>query len=278
MKDNIFINLAINSAIESYMNYKQTTDNEMFVSFPVMVIRTLIAIYGELDIINPYRTQNENQMGGFDENLTKFGLPASFLKKFKESFENYRIAKEKKEFPNPYFIEIEKLLIDMFYYRKKSMNLSSEEIENFQKMLYLSTTNNPVMLQEINSSTNDILVIDHYWNGKLFESNHNLHFMPYKKNTLIPEAYNVLGYSLESIAEMDEATLNELNLKILSFFKIDPAETNQRERLQQAVTYYKQFGNRITTGNGYVDMLMLLSIIATIMMTLFVITVKVLGG
>ncbi len=278
MKDNIFINLAINSAIESYMNYKQTTDNEMFVSFPVMVIRTLIAIYGELDIINPYRTQNENQMGGFDENLTKFGLPASSLKKFKESFENYRIAKEKKEFPNPYFIEIEKLLIDMFYYRKKSMNLSSEEIENFQKMLYLSTTNNPVMLQEINSSTNDILVIDHYWNGKLFESNHNLHFMPYKKNTLIPEAYNVLGYSLESIAEMDEATLNELNLKILSFFKIDPAETNQRERLQQAVTYYKQFGNRITTGNGYVDMLMLLSIIATIMMTLFVITVKVLGG
>ena len=80
MKDNIFVNIAIQDAIETYMNYKQTTDNEMFFSFPVMVIRTLIAIYGELDIINPYRTKNEDRMGGLDENLTKFGFPTSSLK------------------------------------------------------------------------------------------------------------------------------------------------------------------------------------------------------
>lgn len=278
MKDNIFVNQAFNDAILSYMNYKQTTDNEAFFSFPVMVIRSLIAIYGELDIINPYRTKNEDRMGGLDENLTKFGFPKTSLNKLKESFEKYTQAKKEQVFPNPYFIIIEKYLIDMFYYRKKSVNIKEEEIQNFQNLLYLSNTNNRVMREEINNSTDKIEVIDHYWNSKLYESSHKLQFMPYKKNTLLPEAYNVLGYTLESIASMDEKTLGELNLKILSFFKIDPEEPNKRERLKQAVTYYKQFGNRITTGNGYVDMLMLLSIIATVMMTLFVVTVKVLGG
>lgn len=278
MNNYIFINQAFTNAINAYINSKQTNDNSVFFSFPVVVIRSLIAIYGELDIINPFRTNNEKHMGGFDSNITKFGLPSAELQQFKADFQNYINAKEINKFPNPYFLNLEKGLMDMFCYRKKNVNITEEEFQNFQNLLYLSTNQNPMMQQELQKNTNDIHTLDQYWQSKLFETSHNFQISPYKQNTLIPEAYNLLGYTLETIAQMDEQTLNQLNNQILSFFKIDPEDPAKSERLKEAVTYYKQYGASLTSGNGYVDMLLLLSMIATVMMTLFAITVKVLGG
>ncbi len=278
MKDYIFINQAFTDAINMYISSKQTGDHPDFSAFQVIVIRSLIAIYGELDIINPYRTNNESRMGGLDANLTKFGFPINKLQQFKADLQNYINAKEINKFPNPYFINIEKNLIDMYFYRKKTINISEDDTQKFQKLLYLSSNTNPVIQQEISNNTNEPIILDRYWQSKLFESNHQFELKPYKRNTLIPEAYNVLGYTLESIAQMDETTLDELNKQILSFFKIEPEDPKRTERLKEAVAYYQQYGSNITTGNGYVDMLLLLSVIATIMMTLFAITVKILGG
>lgn len=168
--------------------------------------------------------------------------------------------------------------MDMFYFKKRNINLSSEDFQNFQNLLYISQNQNPIFQQEIKNNTNKPQQLDDYWQTKLFEMNHNYQLARYKQNTLMPEAYNILGYSLEYIAQIDEKTLDELNKQILAFFKINPEDSNKTERLKAAVTYYKQYGKSITTGNGYVDMLLLLSMIATIMMTLFAITVKVLGG
>lgn len=278
MNNNIFVNQAFTNAITMYIKAKKSDNNTEFFTFPVMVIRTLIAIYGELDIINPYRTQNEERMGGFNANLTKFGLSEKKLQQLKDDFQNYFLTKQSNIFPNLYFLKIEKTLMDMFALKKKSVNLSEEEIVKFQNFLYLSQNNNPLIQQEIRENTNNIQQLDQYWQIKVFEMNHDFRIMTYKQNTLMPEAYNVLGYSLEYISQIDEKTLDELNKRILYFFKINPEDPDKQERLKQAITYYKQYGNSITSGNGYVDMLLLLSIIATVMMTLFAITVKVLGG
>jgi len=277
MGEYIFINPTFTSAINMYMTYKQAGDNPVFSSFPVMVIRALIAIYGELDIINPFRTNNENRMGGFDTNITKFGFSNQSLQNFKESFQKYSEMKQIKQYPNIYFLKIEKHLIDMFCYRKKSVSITEAQIEEFKKLIYLSTNPNPIMQQELKQNVIDTLELDRYFQSKIFETNHDFKILPYKKNTLLPDAYLLLGYTLDTIAQMDENTLNQLNIKILNFFHIEPNEPNQNERLQEAITYYKRYGNALTSGNGYVDMLLLLSVIATIMMTLFAITVKVLG-
>jgi len=278
MNEYIFINQAFTEAINMYISSKQTGNSSDFSSFLVIAIRSLIAIYGELDIINPYRTNNEDRMGGFDTNLTKFGFPKEKLQQFKADFQNYVNATNAQKFPNPYFINIQKNLMDMFGYKKKAVNISEEELQNFQKLLYITTNPNPMVQQIINKNTNTPQILDMFWQSRLFESNHDFQLKPYKRNTLLPEAYQVLGYTLDMIAQMDENTLEELNKQILSFFKIDMDDPKKLERLKEAVTYYQQYGSTITTGNGYVDMLMLLSIIATIMMTLFVITVKILGG
>lgn len=278
MKTDIFINQAFTDALNLYIANKQTEESQAFWSFPVVVIRSLITIYGELDIINPYRTNNENRMGGFDDNIMKFGFSKDKLQQFKASLQNYQNSLETKTFPNPYFYKIETLLIDMFFCKKKTVTVTDEELQNFQKLLYIPQNQNSIIQQEIASNTNKPDLITRYWQSKWFENNHNFHFMPYKKNTLMPEAYHILGYTLESIAQMDAQTLEQLNNQILSFFKIDVEDPAKDERLREAVTYYKQYGTSMTTGNGYVDMLLLLSMIATIMMTLFAITVKVLGG
>ena len=53
MKDN-FINEAFSKAINDYLESKDSKDGILYNSFLVVVIRMLIIIYGELDIINPY--------------------------------------------------------------------------------------------------------------------------------------------------------------------------------------------------------------------------------
>ena len=65
------------------------------------------------------------------------------------------------------------------------------------------------------------------------------------------------------ISQLDEQTLGQLNNKILNFFKIDPNEVEKNERLKEAISYYQRYGNSITTGNGYVDILLLMSVIVT---------------
>ena len=59
MNTNIFVNEAITSGIENYLNKVNDDD------FMTIVIKTLISIYGELDIINPYKTKNESIIIGY---------------------------------------------------------------------------------------------------------------------------------------------------------------------------------------------------------------------
>lgn len=278
MGENIFINQAFTDAINLYLSNKQTPENPVFSSFPVVVIRSLIVIYGELDIINPYRTNNEDRMGGFNANLTKFGFAKADLQKFKEEFQKYMIERQKSQNVDQHIIELEKKLIDMFCARRKALSMNEQEIENFQKLLCIPSNPNALIKQELINNPNNMKKIEQYYHNKTFEILHNFQLLPYKQNTLIPEAYTALGYTLDAIAQMDEQTLEKLNNQIYNFYKIDPNDPEKSKRLKEAVTYYKQYGNSLTSGNGYVDMLLLLSIIATVMMTLFAITVKVLGG
>ncbi len=277
MGESVFINKAFTSAIQTYLQEKQNPNNPILFSFPIMVIRTLIAIYGELDIINPYRTNNENRMGGFDTNLTKFGFSQKSLKDFKESFQKYTDLTLNHQNANIYFLKIEKYLIDMFFFRKKASNMTQEQVQSFQTYLYLPTVNNEIMRQEIIQNNIPVGELFEYLKTQIYVSQHEFKLLPCKQDILIPEAYLALGYSLEMIAQLDEKTLSQLNNKILSFFKINSDDPNKIQRLQEAVIFHQRYGNVLSTGNGYVDMLLLISVIATIMMSLFAITVRVLG-
>ncbi len=268
-----FINEMLSSAIESYLKYKDKPESIEFSSFPVMAIRTLVFIYGELDIINPYITRNENNMGGFNNNLVKYGFSLEKVEKFKNLFMTYRDEVNQMKKPNTSFLKIEQYLIDMYFCKQKNMNLSSEQLESFRRYLYLKENSNPIIQNDLQRFLVDINEIDMYFATSIYMSNHNFSLEEVRRSTLLPEAYMLLGYSMEQISLLNDVDLRNVNQQVCQFFKVDLNATNKDEVLAKAVNYYKRYGNRVTSGNGFVDFLLFASVLVTsvLLMSLFII-------
>lgn len=258
-----FINEVLSNAIELYLKYKDKPDDPIFQSFLVVTIRTLVFIYGELDILNPYITQNEHNMGGFDNNLTKFGFSKEKLADFKKQFVLFQEEEKKQKKPNTAFMQIEKYLIDMYFFKKKAMSLNEENDKAFKNLLYLKDNPNVDFQKTLELFVVNKDELSFYLKSKEFESQHNFELEKVKRNTLIPDAYTLLGYSKEQIENLPDLDLQAVNHQVYKFFMVDSSLANKDELLLKAVNYYKRYGNRITTGNGYVDFLLFASILAT---------------
>ncbi len=258
-----FINSELSTAIESYLKYKDKPEEPAFSSFLVMVIRTLIFIYGKLDIINPYITHNEHNMGGFDGNMTKYGFSKKKLEDFKQCFITYVKEREMKKIPNLSFLKIEKYLIDMYFDKQKMMNLPKEEQETFKKYLYLKENQDSSIQKELENLVLDKDELSFYFKSIAFEKEHDFVLEEIRRSTLIPEAYLLTGYNMDQISSLSDSDLRNVNLKIYEFFHVDANSKEKDDMLLKAVNYYKKYGNRVTSGNGYVDFLLFASILAT---------------
>ena len=256
-----FINPVLSHAIEMYLKYKDHPEEPNFSEFTVMVVRTLVFIYGELDILNPYITHNEHMMGGFDSNITKYGFSIDALTDFKNQFLKFVEEQQKNIRPNSAFIKIQKYLIDMYSYKQKTMNLPIDQLMLFKKYLYIPE--NGEKIAEINRYLVNPQEIISYLNSKIYETNHNFILEPVKRETLNTDAYILLGYNMNQINNLNDTDLKAVNEQIYRFFRVDSNSPNSKELLDKAVNYYKRYGNRITTGNGYVDFLLFASIAAT---------------
>ena len=184
-----FINLAVSKAIENYLKYKGKLEEPIFSTFPVFVIRTLIYIYGELDIINPYITQNEHNMGGFDSNLAKYGFSLEKIQDFKNQFLVYEQELSTNKIPNTAFLKIEKYLIEMYFCKQKTMHLPIESQEEFKTYLYLPENQQPFIQEELNRVIIDKNELSLYFNSLAFEANHNFSIEELRRNTLTPSLY-----------------------------------------------------------------------------------------
>ena len=256
-----FINPVLSHAIEMYLKYKDHPEDPNFSEFTVVVVRTLVFIYGELDILNPYITHNEHMMGGFDSNITKYGFSIDALTDFKNQFLKFVEEQQKNIRPNSAFIKIQKYLIDMYSYKQKSMNLPIDQLMLFKKYLYIRENNEKIA--DINRYLINPQEIIGYLNSKIYETNHNFILEPVKRETLNTDAYILLGYNINQINNLNDSDLKAVNDQIYRFFRVDSNSPNSKELLDKAVNYYKRYGNRITSGNGYVDFLLFASIAAT---------------
>ena len=192
-----FINPVLSHAIEMYLKYKDHPEDPNFSEFTVMVVRTLVFIYGELDILNPYITHNEHMMGGFDSNITKYGFSIDALTDFKNQFLKFVEEQQKNIRPNSAFIKIQKYLIDMYSYKQKTMNLPIDQLMLFKKYLYIPE--NGEKIAEINRYLINPQEIIGYLNSKIYETNHNFILEPVKRETLNTDAYILLGYNMNQI-------------------------------------------------------------------------------
>ena len=232
-----------------------------------MAIRTLIYIYGELDIINPYITRNEQSLGGFDSNLTKYGFQEEKVEDFKVAFLNYQELLTKNVIPNSGMLTIQKYLMEMYLMKEKNMHLDFSLEEEFKSYLYISSNPNPYIQKDLSLLGNHANQLQSYFQSIAYEMHHNFS-LEEERRTIYPYvAYQVLGYNINQINALSDVDLKKVNENVLNFFRINKEEPNKEEMLLKAISYYQKYGNRLTSGNGYVDMLLFLSVLVT---TLFI--------
>ncbi len=266
MNEQRFINEAIDAAIRKYIKSKEGMNEAELDCFECVVIRALILIYGELDILNPFKINNEKN---FNDNLKKFGLNETSLLEFKERFLNfYKNAMDTIAVKQD-FLSIQKSLIDMFMLKKSHVLISDDEIQQFKNLLYTKEDINPSKFAFYSKYTPESDEIKNYYNNELYKLNHKYNFSEFKDSLLSNEAYQLAGYNLPEIQNKKEAEIQNINNKVFHFFNIKDNDKDKKRRLESAILYYKKYGNA-EKGNGYVNLLLVLSMVATGLMIVFI--------
>ena len=265
-----FVNEAFSKAIDDYLKSSDNVQGVTYNSFLVVVVRMLVCIYSELDIINPM------VIGDVDllyKNLTKFGYSKDSLNIFFSNLQlfyeiegnNENITKKEK---NPYFVLIQKDLIDMFIAKKLNFYLTEEEVKEFYDLLYTPFSKNPLRVSYnfLTSSVNgnDVMEIDNYFKTQMRENVKVV--LPKEKHYLNVKAYEILNYSMDDLNKMDSSELDRVNHQVYDYFKIRENAINKEYLLEKAIEAVEREKNKVTSGNGYVDILLVISVICTVIM------------
>lgn len=266
--DKYFINPAIENGIQSYILYTEGKTYPPLFTFEMNVIKVLTIIYGEKSILLPYKIDNEK---AFECNLLMYDLKENDMKNFiKYMNEYYAFMKNYKSEKKATGLttEIEKILLEMIIKRSKRKEFTQKEISEFDRIF------NPIEgnLKKIKSlvSANNGLIVRAWENNKLELSNTQLRMIAVNPNLLDSNLYSKYGYNIKTIASLSEEEIEKINHVIT-------IEENRINIEPEHKTIFKRGKIVFTTGNGFVDKLMLLSIIATELM-IGVIIASIIGG
>ena len=267
MREEYFVNIAFEESIKLYLTSLSNKDSLAYNTFPVVVIRLLALIYGKLDIVNPYYLKNSV---AFMNNLGKYGVSNSRIALFKDEFQKFyefeqANSKRKIKQKNPYFVSIQKYLVDMFVAKKKTEDVSLTEEESFLDLICSTHTKNYYRLSYLYLMSDDLNFIEKYYYSRLNEMDVTRELVLDKTITgdLNLEALNLLGISLSNLKNMSNEEINKAQNKAYEYFEVDALSPTREKDLNKAIDYYKLYGKKITSGNGYVDILLLMSVIVT---------------
>ena len=266
----VFVNEAFSQAVDDYLASCDNIQGITYNSFLVVVIRLLICLYSELDIVNPKIVMDEDLLYS---NLTKFGYPKDEVLIFLSNLQMFYDL-EKKKSKNPYFITIQKELIDMFIAKKLNFYLTEEEANEFYDLLYTPFAKNPLRVSYNFLMADDVLEIDKYFRTQMRDNVKVV--VPKEKHYLNIKAYELLNYSFDDLNKMDSNELDRVNHQVYDYFKIRENAINKEYLLEKAIEALEREKNKVTSGNGYVDILLVMSVICTIIMVVGIITFVVL--
>jgi len=267
MKERYFVNEAIDKAIEMYIDSYNARQQDGFLynSFLVVTIRILTLIYGKLDILNPFYINNSVT---FFNNLGKYGVSKADLTLFAEELlRYYNFECENKDrkirLKNPYFKTTLQYLIDMFIAKKKSVNVSLVEEEKFLELIYSTHTKNPYRISEGYFMIGDNNYTEKYYYSKLNEFELTRDLDKTISANLNLKALAEMGIGLSNLKNMSNDEIEKAKNDTYKYFEVDATKTDRDEALSEKIDYYKMYGKKVTSGNGYVDILLLMSVIVT---------------
>ena len=268
----VFINEAFEKAINDYLQSSDKVQGVIYNSFLVVVIRLLKNLYGELDLINPYKMNDEELL---KENLSKYGYSKFKVELFLSNLQLfYDIEKENQnkqiKTKNHYFITVQKDIIDMLICKKLNFDLKQSDVTDFYSLLYTPYSNNPLQVSYNFLNAEDVFEIDRYFKKQMKE---NIKIVKVKEKPLLNvKAYELLKYSIEDINNMDINEIEKVNHQVYDYFKIRENAINKEYLLEKALEAIERENNKVTSGNGYVDILLIMGIICTIIMVVGIFT------
>ena len=250
---NFFVNRAIDCGIENYLLKKNNEKYDKSHIFEVLVIEMLIHIYGEINIINPYKLKDSKS---FIKNLQLYGLSSKSVYQFINLMDEYYRWLSSSNKKNDNVIErIKFILLQMVLNKVSEKNLSSVEVTYYvrffeNKIIGLSETcqlKKGFIDSESINFTYDLLLPD---------------FFDEKK-------YKEFGISLNDMSKLSNETVEKINNKIV----VEDADTERKKN-----RFVIPLRLAISSGNGFVDTLVLLSVMATEIMIGIIIAVSVMKG
>ena len=268
-----FVNEAFEKAINDYLESKNKQESILYNSFLVVVIRMLINIYSELDIINPFSIKNEDAL---DENLMKYGATITEINNLKRLIDGfYKIYKKNmnvvdKE-DNIYFIEVQKCLIDLFTIKRVNFGVTDEEQKKFFELLYTPGCPNAYRISINYKYADDPYEIAEYYKQKLTIDSKKEN-VP-EKQLLEFDVYKQFNISVADLSKMNNDEVKNLNKQIYDSLDISENAINKDYLLKEKLEAIYRKNHPITTGNGYVDILLIMSVIVTTIMVIAVVSV-----
>lgn len=273
--DKVFINEAFTKAINDYLKSSDNIQGVTYNSFLVVVLRSLVSIYSELDIVNP-KVMDDAEL--LKDNLSKFGYSKTDVEVFLSNlqlFLDFEKENEKRSVKNknPYFIIIQKELVDMLIKKKLNFYLTEAEVIEFYDLLYTPYSKNPLRVSYNFLQASDVLEVDRYFKIQMKENIKVI--LPKEKHYLNVKAYELLSYSFDDIKNMDSSDVDKVNSQVYDYFKIRENAINKEYLLDKAIEAIERENNKVTSGNGYVDILLVISVICTALMILGIVVFMV---
>lgn len=227
MKDEYFINEAFDEAIKLYIASSLNKDGLIYNSFLVIVIRSLILIYGEDLILNPYYLKDEE---AFYRNLAIYGYNYTNIALFKEDLLNFYkedIANRQEKYQKPilFFQNVMESLIDMFILKKKNYPVNYQEEEAFLDLIYINN-------------------VDPY---------------RYSYKYLMDKDNFIEKYYYTKLNDFDITKTIKLNVPDIT----ENYQVKEENQFLDNLRHILKDRKTLTTGNGYVDILLLMSVIFT---------------
>lgn len=241
-----FINEFIDCGIRNYLLMKDNVMYEKEHTFEMYVIKALCKIYGEINIINPYKIQSENSLKC---NLLMYGLSEkemellfSYFDMYEEWLDSDNVGK------TDLTTKIEKMLINMILIKSRKRNIDEHTLEWFDSF-FDPVDNNLAKLHSLITVDND--VVPNYWKRKKLGLSNKVNLVDIRTDLLAKDDYATYGINIKDVEKMSHDQVKVLNDKI-----------QEKEKKTKNVKF-KPRKLIISTGSGFVDTIMLLSIMAT---------------
>lgn len=274
MENNIFINIALTTALRNYILLKETKDYSIANDFLIYVVGMLKNIYGEENIIGLYEKGDE---ASFTYLLKKYNVDEYYVNKFYDDLDKYYKVdinnKITKKFEyNPYIIYIQEDLINMFIAKYHVTKFDPKYFDKFKSMLFTLDNESEFVREFTKKYVYDVNYISHYYDSKVGLLLSNFDISLKRDNVVSYEVYEALGMSKEKVDSLSYKELEAINNKLFKSFNLSPIDTNVNQKLLKKI---KEDGKEIDMSFKKPIQYVLITLL--ILVILFFIILKVMG-